>query len=70
MFPEAFTKMADKWFNGYQDEKQVIIDDVDSSHGTDSFGYLLKIITDHYGCRVETKGGMVPLMAEKIVITS
>jgi len=55
-----------KWWNGYDGHKCVIIDDF--RYDWISFKGLLKL-TDRYGYRVETKGGMRQLLAKKIYIT-
>lgn len=55
-----------KWWDGYQGEECVLIDDFDSQ-----IGYThLKRWFDKYKCSVETKGGAVPLRATKIAVTS
>lgn len=56
-----------KWWNGYLGEKTVIIDDygpqcIDINH-------LLRWF-DRYKCLVENKGGMVPLFADRFIVTS
>lgn len=67
-FPEAYVKdPRTKWWNGYLLEKEVIIDDygiqcVDINH-------LLRWF-DRYKCYIESKGGMMPLYADKFVVTS
>lgn len=56
-----------KWWNHYLLEKEVIIDDygpacIDINH-------LLRWF-DRYKCYVESKHGMLPLYADKFIITS
>lgn len=48
-------------------EKEVIIDDF-GPNGID-MNHLLRWF-DRYKCNVETKGGMVPLLAETFIVTS
>lgn len=67
-YPDAFIKdPRTKWWNGYMLEKSVIIDDF-GPNGID-INHLLRWF-DRYKCYVETKGGMVPLWADKFVVTS
>lgn len=66
--PSAFVKEPkSKWWNGYLLERDVIIDDyglqcIDINH-------LLRWF-DRYPCYVESKGGMLPLIADSFIITS
>ena len=64
----AYIKMANKWWDGYRQEKVVILDDLDPAH--DRLAYHLKIWGDHYGCPLEVKGGVLPSAHDKIIITS
>lgn len=58
---------SNKWWDGYQGQKEVIIDDFDGK----SISYShLKRWWDRYPCQVETKGGAVPLQAETFFVTS
>lgn len=66
--PKAYIKdPKTKWWNGYMFEEEVIIDDygincIDINH-------LLRWF-DRYKCFVESKGGMLPLLASKFYVTS
>lgn len=67
-YPDAFIKdPRTKWWSGYMLEKEVIIDDF-GPQGID-INHLLRWF-DRYKCTVETKGGMVPLLADKFIVTS
>jgi hypothetical protein len=59
-------KGQNKWWDGYQGQATVILDDMD----TDCLGHLLKIWSDKYSCTGEVKGGTVPLMHTKFIVTS
>lgn len=65
-FPDAYIKAQNKWWDGYDGQKAVILDDLD----TNTLGHYLKIWTDKYPCTGEIKKGTVPLMHEHFVVTS
>lgn len=66
--PDAYLKAQNKWWDGYNEEKVVIFDDLDK--GAIGLGHHLKIWTDRYACSGEIKGGTIKLQHETFIVTS
>lgn len=67
LYPGAYWKTAGKWWDGYDGQEVVVLDEY-YGHWM-SFSDLLKL-TDRYPLNVETKGGMVAFVSKKLIFTS
>lgn len=63
-----YSKPVNKWWDDYADEPNVIIEDIDPSHSW--LGYHLKIWTDRYTFRAESKGSSKMIRPATVVVTS
>lgn len=67
-YPKAYMKDSNtKWWHGYLYQEEAIIEDL--APNFIHINHLLKWF-DRYRCRVETKGGMIPLHVLKFIVTS
>lgn len=67
-YPGAFIKLRNKWWDGYQGQETVILDDFDKS--LECLGGHLKIWADAYSFPAEIKGGVLQVRPRRIIITS
>lgn len=67
-YPGAYPKLCNKWWDGYQGQLHVIMDDIGREHHV--LGQHLKIWTDRYGCILETKGGALVDNYQWFIVTS
>lgn len=65
-YPNAYWKQRGAWWDGYEGEETVIMDEF---YGWIPFDTLLRI-ADRYPCMVETKGGQTQFLAKRLIITS
>ena len=67
-YPDAYPKLCNKWWDGYNNQKHVIMDDIGPEHKV--LGQQLKIWADRYGCILENKGGAMASAYDTFVVTS
>lgn len=65
-YPNLYIKSQNKWWDSYNGEKIVLLDDMDSP----LLAHHLKIWSDRYPCSGEIKGGSVQLQHDFIIVTS
>ena len=66
LYEKFYMKSQTKWWDGYNDEEVVILDDYDDP----SLGHYIKIWADNYSCKGEIKNGTVHLNFKVFIITS
>lgn len=69
-FPSCYKKNMDdpKWFDGYQGEDVVYLEDVDKYQV--KWGGLLKRLADRWPLLVNVKGSMLYIRPKKVIVTS
>lgn len=66
---EPFILTGTKWFDGYNGQKMIIIDDLDK-YTAHQLGHSIKLWADRYPVTAESKGATIPLQHEVLVVTS
>lgn len=65
---DLYIKAQNKWWDGYQGEEAVLIDDFDKQGVC--LAHYLKIWSDKWKCTGEIKGATIPLNFKRLYITS
>lgn len=63
-----YIKPHSKWWNGYNQQEVILIDDFPGFHGHFDIRYMFQLC-DPYACSMETKGGTVAINSPYIYIT-
>lgn len=66
--PPPFSKPINKWWDGYDGEDDVLIEDIDTMHVR--MQYYIKIWADRYPFIAEVKGFSIKIRPKRIIITS
>lgn len=65
---EIFIKSQNKWFDGYEGQETIVLDDFDTKG--ECLSHYIKIWSDKWSCSGEIKGGTVHLQHKRFIITS
>ena len=66
-WPDAFIKSNNVWWDGYQGEESVIIEELGPKQIA---AHHLKIWADHYPFKAEVKGSQLSVRPKRILVTS
>lgn len=70
-YPDYYTKLPNKWWDGYSNPATVILEDLDPyKMKMEQLVYELKMWGDKFSFTGETKGGMVSLRPKTFIVTS
>lgn len=65
----VYAKMPNKWWDGYAGEDNILMSDIEPSHGA-WLGFFLKIWSDRYPFTAEIKGSCMQIRPLKFFVTS
>lgn len=67
-YPDIYDKSLNKWWDGYRNQKSVLLDDFDHNHKC--MGSHLKRWADKYPFPIEAKGHGLAIRPDRIIVTS
>lgn len=67
--PDAYIKMNNKWWDGYEGQEVVIIEDFNLEQAK-YLAHHIKVWSDHYPFPAERKGGTIFIRPKRIIVTS
>lgn len=67
---DYYVKMRGKWWDGYKNQSDVILEDVDHQSMTKGFVQSLKLWSDRYVFPCEVKGATMSIRPRKLIVTS
>ena len=68
LYPDAYLKRMNKWYDGYNGEDVIVLDDLDPSHSF--MGYELKKLADRYCFLAEIKNASMYIRPKRVVETT
>ena len=67
-YPDAYLKMCNKWWDGYEMEPTVLLEEISEKY--EVLGHHIKKWADRYPFMAEKKGGALKIRPERIIVTS
>lgn len=67
LYPDAFIKSNDVWWDGYNNEEVVIIEEMGPKQVN---GHHFKLWADHYPFKASVKGSQILIRPKKLIVTS
>lgn len=69
LYPDLYEKMLNKWWDHYDDEEEILLEDVGESHAA-WIGDFIKVWADIYPFRGEVKNSTKLLRPQIVIVTS